>query len=226
MTGLISVQHLKQFLPVRDGNTNFDQKLLTLIESVSKQIEQACRRTFLKQEINELFHSLNCGSNVYDFGGSSDTGITQRVTEQILLLKGINLDLAEDFILRYDTYRVFDTDTVLAQGSDFFIDEENCRVIVSYPTRACRMSFKATYTAGYEEDADEGGLIGLPEDIRMACVLQCIYVWNKTIPENTSVANERDGSIRGTYFTIKGGLLPDAQALLAPYRRMLAPMVR
>jgi hypothetical protein len=219
---LISLDHVKQFLPVRAGVTDFDAKILLLIQAASDQISHAVRRDFTYQECTDLFHSLNATRNSYDFGGSSDTGVVTTANEQIVQLKGYNIDQAEDFSVYYDPMRIFGDDTLLDMDlGAYFIDYDNSRVLISVPTRAHRLSIKVVYKAGYVV-SDEGGLTDLPESLKQACAMQTMYLWNKMFPENVSVANERDGSIRGTYFTTKGGLLPDVEALIAPYRRILS----
>jgi hypothetical protein len=219
---LISPEYLKTFLPVRAGNSDFDDRIRSIITAVTAQIETACRRNFSRQVHTEYFSSSATSQLVYNVGGDDDTGLVYQSQEQSILLSGTPLDSTYDIQVWYDPVRSFADSTLLDPTTDYFVDYAGNRILLNLVTQSRRMAFKVIYRAGYATNAEGDALDAVPEDLKLACVMQAIYMWNRAFPENTGMANERDGSVRGTYFAIKGGLLPDVVALLAPYRRLIA----
>lgn len=221
MKPLISVTYLSSFLPIRPGNSSFDSKLMSIINGVTAEVEQACNRSFDKQVHTEFVNSRQTRGAQYDFAGESDQGVIPVHVEQTIRLRATPVDTGVAVSVYYDPNRVFGEDTKLAATSLFISSDE---IIISHPMRACKKAIKLVYTAGYGTGlTDEESLEDvIPADLRLAVVKQCMHAWAKASPENVSVdRDESSGDGDGARFSVKGGFLPDVSLVLANYKRVL-----
>ena len=74
------------------------------------------------------------------------------------------------------------------------------------------------YEAGYE--ATNNSLQeNAPADLKQACILQTMFLWNRSQPGNVGVADDRaQGATATSPFRSQHGIAPEAAALVAKYR--------
>lgn len=222
----VSLDTFKEYLPVKPGVTGYDSLLLAVLHATGEQIETWCDRRFARKTDEVEYHnSRDCGFETYDLFGGSTTGTRDVVEEQILTLRRYPVDEQEPVRVWWDPARQF-PDTAELPPEAFWIDAETGRLFVRWRTRGGRRFFKVRYTGGYAASGSPPTLEhSLPAAVKQAFIVQAIHNWTKTKAQNIGVladrTDNRDPRIDAyTRYSVMGGLVPEAQHLLAPYRRM------
>jgi hypothetical protein len=218
---LISVEDVRALLNLRPNNTSFDARLARIIGAVTNQIQAHCRRDFERKVHNEFHTSRNAYNRAYNFAGSSydglDGGTTLVVREQIIMLRSAPVDVNEPFTVLYDPSRRFTPETEVPT-ENYFVDADAARIILKYPTNYAPAALKLTYTAGYA--VNEGTLsASIPDDLKQAVMMQVLHTFNRE--DIANVGAEDNDMESGRVPVQAGGLIREAVALLAPYRRIL-----
>lgn len=225
MTNLISIDDAKIHLPIREGYTDADERINSLIELASLQIEKFTNRAFEKISYTENFRSNHTGS--YDPGsmGEFSGGLQRTLQDAYYILGGHPLDEAVPVQVFYDITGQWAAETELTLDTDFFVSvgDRNTKLIIRYPTDRKTNALKVVYTAGYapvDANDPEQGLTGLPESLKHAASLQVMHLFNKVSPDSISVDEDRsqDGE-KGTKFSVTAGLIPEVKLLLSEYVR-------
>lgn len=213
---IVHISAVKAYLPFQSGYDKEDAKLSALVDLATQQIEEFTRRSFTKQTHTEYFSTKQSYVYEYALWGDSESGVVQSSRDQIYPLRGWPLG-ATGFTISYDPKSEFGSDTVVAAGY-YKIDLERSRFILRYPSIQGYQTLKVTYEAGYE--AANGTLQeNAPADLKQACVLQTMYLWNRSQPVNVGVADDRaQGSTATSQFRSAHGLSPEAASLVAKYR--------
>lgn len=218
-TPIITLDHLKQYLSVRAGVTEYDARLTAFIQVASQSLENFTRRAFAQKAYTTFFNSRNTFADVYNLYGSGDA-YRRSVREVSYSLPGYPVAEAEPVTVLYDPDRKFGPETELT-SDDYYLDAEFGRIFISLPMRKGERTIKVTYTAGYPV---EGGTLqtNAPEDLKLACTLQAIHLWNRSQPDNVGVEVDRSqGETASALAANPGGLCVEAAMLAAPYKRLL-----
>jgi hypothetical protein len=223
MSALITVSELKEFISVRDGVTKFDTKLQAVIVGATAMIEQACRRSFAKKDRVERFAPSNSYGSGVDLYGTSLTGLNTYVKSQRITLAGLSVDTTKALDIRYDVRAVFGDDTVIDPVNYTLVDPDKGIIDLRYPTRHATAALRVSYNAGWSESADAFPTMSAsaPADVKLACQLQAMFLWNRFDPNTLGMTSDNDAKSPSNTFVVKGGVVPDAAVLLAPYRRVL-----
>ncbi len=158
---IISLDDLKVQLPIRQGNAEFDARLLSLIDVATAQIETATRRNFTKQAYVERFNtSLNTkrvldllGTDTYSSRGFHDAGSIRVSRDQIITLTAPVVDLAVPVVVEYDPVRKFtlaeSLSFVVVDALNFTVDADEGRIFLRHPTARGFQYLRVTYTGGF-----------------------------------------------------------------------------
>lgn len=217
---LIQISDVKTFLPFQSGYSTEDAKLSALVLLATRQIEEFTRRNFTTQTFTELFSTRKNGVLEYSLVGDSDTGLVQRAREQIFQVSGWPLR-ATGFTVYYDPAGEFASSSQL-DSTYYKIDLDRSRFVLLYPTQRTFNGLKVVYDAGF---AIEDGSLAKAADaeLKHACVLQVIHLWNRSKSINVGVTDDRgEGDTMTSRFSKIGGLTPEAASLVGRYRKMLA----
>lgn len=217
VTPFVTRDELKAYLNVADGVTAYDDRIDALVLEASRMIETFARRKFAKAQRTEYFHTAknhNAALNFLDHGD----GTTTEVHPRTLTLGGIPVDTGAEFKVYYDSARAFE-ETALVESSKYFLDAETGKLTLLFQMNTHPRSLKVVYTAGYEAS---GGTLSdnAPGDLKHACVLQALHLWNKSSPENAGFSSDdEDGEPRD--FGGSDLYIPEMKSLVRPYRRLL-----
>jgi hypothetical protein len=227
---LVSVAELKQYLPVQEGNTAFDQNLLSLSGTSTSLLETYCRAKFAAQSYTDFFNTRYSKAYIYDLSGnySNEEGVLEQADVQRFPLRGYPVDTGEDFNVYYDPTRAFAESSKL-QSADYYLSNTGNTLYLLAGTDNTIRGLKVTYTGGYttteetltigDTDIDYLEISGAPEDLKMACITQTIFLFNKVQEGNIGVVGRDKHSPE--YVSNEYLLCPEAQALVIPYRRIL-----
>lgn len=215
---LASLDDIKTFMEVAPDVDDFDQKLLALLRTATRQIEKATRSEFVKQERTETFDA-HCYYR-HDLG----------VVPNVIRLKARPIDFGETFTVHHDPLRVFGSDTLLTIADDYYYDTDKEHLFVTKALTASLASVRVVYTGGYavvdpddgnsEDDlgADDANMsAAAPEALRMACVVQTMFLWTKVRTDSIGVREFDDGGQIATSFN----LTPEAADLAMPYSNLV-----
>lgn len=222
MTPIITLAYLKTFLPIRAGNTDFDAKLTEIIKTASQMIEDYCHMEFAEAARTQYFTSRATRHIGLDLHGGSEDGKLLTAREQLLVLNCKPVSEADPVSVYYDPKGRFGDDvSALDPEVDYRVDYLNGLIYLTYPTSYVRRGVKVEFTAGY---AVASGTLqdSAPTDLKMACLVQSIFLFNKLTPENIGVSEDREeGSTSTGTYTKPAGLVPEAAAMLKNYRQVL-----
>ncbi len=225
LPSLVSVEELKVFISVKEDVTAFDEQLISLAKSATKLLETFCRREFTAKDYTEQFDTVGNSSLEYDLGGGyqNDLGVQEKKAAQRFSLKGMPVD-PNDFALFYDPSRAFGEDTQLA-AAEYYLKPDTNSVYVFRSLADTKGGMKAIYSAGYASETEGSGddayelISGAPEDLKMACITQVIFLFNKYREGNVGVVGRDRHSPE--YERNQSQLCSEAQSFAAPYRRLL-----
>lgn len=219
---LVTLSELKRYIQINEDNSSFDAPLKQLARVATKSLETFCRRSFSSAEYTEYFNTRDSRTFVYDLTGNytNDEGLLERNQVQRFPLKGYPVDLDEDFEVYYDTSRAFAAATLLAE-TDYYINSAGNALYLLKGTISAPRSLKVVYTGGYTTASQSGELVvsGAPEDLKLACVQQVVFMFNKLQEGNVGVRGSKKHSPE--YIQNEQMLCPEAQALAVPYKRQL-----
>lgn len=203
---LVSVDDVRNQLPVRGGNQSYDEKIAHLIEVCTVQIETLTNRCFTKQTFTENFNSVESNSHGY-------------FREKRFNLKGMPIT-ANSLVLRYDPRRQFGADTIIS--SDNYYVTGKSQLITLFSMIDAPGALRVEYTAGYDIDAVTGALSGIPLDLKQACIMQTMFLFRKM--QTAEIGHEPDKATVSTNsgrYVVQGGLVREAAALVIGYRNPL-----
>ena len=155
---LISLDDIKNQLPVRAGNVDFDPRLRSLINVATAQIELATHRNFTRQSHVEFQNSRKATKRLLNLGGIDtfgaksfhDAGTMDVSLEQTLGLAGFPVDPAQAIEVRYDQARLFINAVTLIDSDAYTVDDENSRILLRFPTFRGIRTIRIKYTAGFD----------------------------------------------------------------------------
>lgn len=219
---IIPLEDLKSRL--RATGTGFDAALRSFISLASQGIETFCRREFDKRERIEFFNTRQTYSVTYALGGYSEDGLQTDVGEFEVSLKAKPVDPNAVLEAHYDRLRRWTSDSLVPAGNVFTIHEEG-RCFIRHPMDFGSSVLRIRYTAGYPTVTQSGETYldpaQTPDDLRQACLVQAMFLWTKLSPENVGVDVDRGESKARPEKFSAAYIVPEAQALLAPHRRLL-----
>lgn len=217
---LVSLADVMSNLPVRSGNATYDARITDLILVASSQIEAAVRRSFTEQEHTQYFRTVNTRSMRYDFGGATnESGLYEHARAVRYPLIGYPFQTSPAIQVFYDPYRVFDGNTLVE--SNRYVVRGDGTLILRMPTVEGEDFLKVVYTAGFTVGTDDV-LVGVPADIRIACITQVMHLFSRLTPDNIGVDSERGSkSVAPAKLTKLGGLVPEAANMVMKYRTPL-----
>ena len=218
---LVSLEEVKATLPVRPGNTEFDERLSKLILQATSQIENATGRELWLADRVEYFSTRRNYEEVYDlYNPANDYGTSYRSRPQRLVLKATAIQGADAVEVRYDPYRVFGDDTVV-DPSLYVVDLENSIVTLLAATVETFNGIKVSYFGGYDND-DNHVLTGVPDFLKLACVTQVQFLFTKLAGDNVGQDTDRSkGSVGSGRFTTTAGLTPEVADMVSGLKRTL-----
>ncbi len=214
---LVSLEDIKQFIEVRDDSAAFDRKLLTLARTATRQLERFTRSEFVKQERTEYYDARTLIKN------------NGQIVPTLLRLKARPVDFAETFTIHHDPDRVFPAASALASDG-WFYDASKHRLTITAPLTASPQSIKVVYTGGYEVvdpgegdteddsgDTDANMSAAAPEALKMACIAQVLFLWEKLARQNIGTVAADGGQEFETGFI----LAPEAMDLAAGFSNII-----
>jgi hypothetical protein len=185
---LISLADLKAFIGEDSIGTGKDALLTAIIEYVSPRIESYLNRNLRKETRRTLF---NAGKKIFAL---SAYPIDSSTTAVSVVLDGT-------------------TQTI---NSDYFVWEDRGVVEFEYtPLYTEPQQIAITWVGGYTEISD---VIEVPDDIKLACVLQCSYVFRRRKDIGATSISMPDGSVSSAGSM---QLLPEVKDILGAYKRLL-----
>ncbi len=240
---LVTLDEVKCHLPIRKGNVDFDDRLRSLILLATTQIEQATKRNFTEQEFFAAFSARSNTRRVLDLIGddratmqalSDDfhTGGTSQVTRTTTLtLPSFPVDEGQTFEVIYDPFGAFSGNQtfVVINATSYTLDADKGILYLRFPTVRGRRRLRVQFTGGFPATGDTGfeTLVAAPDDLKLACTFQTIYLFKKMDRENLgSKENKKAGGtnvrFQGASGFMKGsGLTPEASSLLTVYKALL-----
>lgn len=229
-TAFVRVSEVKAALGVRSGVAQFDDRLKSLVRTATAQIETAVSRRFTRQQFNEYFRTSRTDRLFYDlYSPTNEDGVRRDPRRQRYNLTGfpvVENDPLLPATVWYDPNRAW-TDDRIVQPASYILDATRGTLDVQIASIEHPAALRVRYTAGYVVDTvtdpDEPVLTGLPEELKVACVTQTIFLFNKLGPSNVGVTTDRgQGSAGEASFSRQGGIAPEAAALIAAYKPFLA----
>lgn len=215
---LVTLTELKQYIAINETNTSFDISLRQLARVATKSLETFCRVQFSEQQYIEIFDTRKTGGYSYDLSSNweNDSGYIADPAIQSFALKGqpVNTDLP--MVINFDVNRAWPDENILLE-TDYFFNAGTKRLYIYRALPEASKALKITYTGGFPTDAN--GNIEAPEDLKLACITQVIFMFNKMQEGNIGVRGTKKFSPE--YVQNEQMLCPEALAMSAPYRRQL-----
>ena len=231
LPSLVTLEEIKMYINVRDADDGFDAQLLNLAKNATKLLENYCRRSFEKKVYTEHFNTRDTRGVVYDLAGGTynDSGLIDKPGVQRFSLTGYPIDADAPISANFDAQRACQSGTALA-AEQFFIDPKNSVFFLQKGVPAVLRGLQVSYTAGYEaaeeqteatagDPIDYTVLVDAPEDLKMACVTQVVFMFNKYREGNIGIIGADRHSPE--YERSADMLCTEARAYAAPYRRLL-----
>lgn len=221
---LVTMAELRAFIGMNPQGTAENDALMSVAKVATADLEKYTGRLFTRQEITEYFTSRNATVADLDVYGESYDGVVIRANIQQLPLKGVNVDPDEEFAVYYDPQLKYPETSRLIPDRDYVVDYEAGRVVIKTTTRYNIRALKVVYTAGYE--ANEGSLSAdAPEALKMACLIQAQHLRVRNRPDNIGVEVDRSfngaqSKVAPSKFMVRGGLTPEAAALVRHLKRL------
>lgn len=219
-TPLVSLEDVKAHLPIRTGVTDYDARLSLLILTATSQIEDATEREFHEATRTQDFGTPQTASYDYDFGGTAnESGLVQVARPANFTLKTVNID-PNTLSVYYDPSRAFGADT-LVDPANYVLDAAKGFLSVRIPMTRTVAGLRVVHTGGYAAAGSPSSLsASIPVDLKMACIAQTLFLWARVDPMNIGRMAEKKEGEGANSFTSRGGLTPEAAALLVRYRAM------
>lgn len=224
---LVTLDEVRSYMAIRQDvdMPDVDLRINSQIMLATMQLETALDCEFDYKVRTQFFNPSKAARFKYDLQGSnwSEYGVRAAPMAQTFLLKAFPVDMTQPFQVWYDPLYAFDDQKLLDTGDgSFFVESERARLTLKIMTWPHEQSIKVTYTGGYAVDSVSGTLTtSAPQDLKMACIVQTIYLFMRLQPDNIGMQQDRSqGKIgQGTFMT-RGGITPEAATLLWRYKRM------
>lgn len=216
---ILALEDAYAHLPIRAGNTEYDDRLTLLILTASTQIEHAIDRELDRKERTQLFKVPTTSNQTFDFSNTSnETGLRTTVRSVRFTLNTIDVD-PNSVTVYYDPSGAFAADTEI-DSKHWSLNAEMGLLTVRYPMVESMDALKVVHTGGYAEGGDPLTLTdSVPADIKLAAVSQLVFLFTRSFVDNVGKADDtRQGSNGGQRFAVLGGLVPEASALVSRYR--------
>lgn len=224
---LVSLADVTAHLPVRSGDSSYDDRINLLIATATQQIEAATNRRFASQAHTQFFRTHSTAESRYDFYGTgNESGAYTFAREKRYVLRGFPVTVTEQtpFRVFYDPCRVYGDDTEV-DPADYVLDADTGVLALRLATTEGTNFLKVTYTAGYAADDPDTPtyLVDVPVDLKLACITQTLHLFTRTTTDNIGVdlADRSSKTTVEARFTSRGGLTPEAAALVSRYRQPL-----
>jgi|GEM_PF-4520078 len=219
---LVSVADVRPLMAIRAGDEDYDDRIRGLIAIATQQIETATGRKFTRQEFTQVFPTYDGMQVQYDFGSPGNVdGVLASFRPIRYNLRGCEIQTSPAMQVFYDPREEYGADT-LREDFDYMIrpTAEQGYIELRFGTAETPAGLKVIYTAGYEVDTDSDTLrVAAPEDLRYACVLQTIFLFNRLAPSNIGIDIDRgEGATMKARFTSRG-LAPEVGMMLVGYRQ-------
>lgn len=160
---LASLDDIKAFMEV--NNSNFDDLITMILESVSAKMETYLNRNLEKLERIAYF---NGGKHYY-------------------YVNAFPIDSDADITVTVGGFTGYD------EGSSYYVwRDEGCIQFVSKPSDSLPKQIKIVYTGGYVT-TDE--IIAVPTDLKYACIIQTSFEFRRRKDVGLEAINLPDGSV-------------------------------
>lgn len=230
-TPIVTLAEVRSFMSIRSdvAMPDVDNRINTLIMLASQQIETALDTELDYQQRTEFLNPSKSARQTYDFGSASDGvndwGTVANPLAQSFWLATRNIDLTQPFQVWYDpTYQFDDTKLVGGPGcaGSYQLDSKRGKLTLRIMAWGREGSLKVSYTGGFAIDQVTGTLTtSAPPDIKMACIIQTVFLFTRIQPDNIGQDADRGGGkVSGGKFMTRGGITPEASNMLWQYKRM------
>lgn len=217
----VTIEEVKSYLPIRSGNFDYDERLAALVATASQQIETATNRQFERKTYVEHFSTVQTQRLFYDFTGpSNDTGILSSPRTQRFNLRGFPIIADQPREVRYDPSQAFGTDTIVP-SDEWLINFQTGSLILRSETGSHEAALRVSYVAGYQVGADGTLSYTLPADLKLACIVQTVHMFNRLTPDNIGVdASRGEGATATARWTSRLGLTPEVAGMVRHYKAL------
>lgn len=228
---LVSLDDLKAYVKLADDSQEFDRQLVELGGAATALLEVFCRATFARKAFSEKFSTIRSTDFQYDLTGNtvSDFGLLEQNRVQRFPLRGYPVDASLPVTVKYDPDRVFGSGAI-KEATGYYLNANTNALYLLDGTAQTTFGLQIEYTAGYTvENATYGDddqavtyqyISGAPPTLRMACIQQVIFMFNKIQEGNVGVVGR--GSDNSPEYASNALLLcPEAQALASSFKRVL-----
>jgi hypothetical protein len=197
---LVPLSTVKSFLDIDTEKTDYDSLLVTIIKYVSSRFETFLNRKLQKQERTQYFEAGRSKYFLEAFPVDSSASIT-------VVLDDDTQTINDDYWLWPELGIIhFDSATSYIEPRELYV----------------------TYTGGYAATDTSVGitgistitetvLLGVPDDVSFACLLQTAFVFRRRKDIGLSSVSMPDGAIN-TIFA--ADLLPEVKKILLNYRKV------
>jgi hypothetical protein len=206
----------------RVADTSQDARLQALIVAATRNIETVCRNQFTYGARTEFHASRDSVADVLYLYGYSEIASGFSVEPQSFSLKSSPVDLTQPITVWYDPCLTFTDVTTQIAADRYSVDPDTGRLTLRAGTRQGVGTIRVDYTAGFAV-GDDGTLSGsAPDDLKLACCWQALYLEKRMQPDNIGLDIDRgEGKTMRARWVSKGGLVEQALDLVMPYRRTL-----
>jgi hypothetical protein len=220
----ITLAEMKSRLIARDGSISSqnDVRLQDCINAASADIERTCNRSFAYGTRTDTFNTVESARMEPDLHGFTEWGTVLQTGCQCYTLSCSPVDTTKPITVLYDPTWAFSSPRAVVDPSRVNLDTETGRIVLLQPTRRASRSLRVSFTAGYPPDGDGTMSGSLPSELKLACAWQALYLWHKVQGNNIGLAASRPPEKGAPVkFAVDGGLVPEALALVLPWRRTL-----
>lgn len=188
---LVAVPRIKQFLEI--ANNDQDPLLSLLTQYYSARIQTYLRRKLEKAERVIVF---NGGKKIYALPAYPVDTVTKPVVKI--------------------------ADVLQEEDNNYYVWYDRGVIEFPYPPNINEPKIlEVTWTGGYaliDDSSVDDGSLAVPEDIRLACMMQVAFVFKRKRDLGITSITMPDGSISTQY---AGALLPEVIDILKSYRNMV-----
>ena len=213
---ILALEDAYAHVPIRAGNTEFDDRLSLLILTASTQIEHAIDRELDQKERTQFFHVPTTQNQTFDFSGTSnETGLRTTVRSVRFTLNTLAVTSVQVF---YDPSGVFAADSEI-DSKYYSLNAEMGLLTVRYPMVESMDSLKVVHTGGFLATGDPLNLSeNVPADIKLAAVSQMVFLFTRSFADNVGKSDDSRAGQSAGRFSVLGGLVPEATALVSRYK--------
>jgi hypothetical protein len=229
-TPLVTIDEVKALMAMRADieMPAVDARLESLILLATGQLETALNVEFTYGPRTQYFNSAKSARYTYDFGGGmNEYGTVGNPIAQTVLLLAPPIDTSEaandlqPFTVSYDPSGEWGPATVVPP-SGYRLDAQRGRLTLRIMAHAHEQAIQVQFVGGYQVDPDTTTLTNsAPADLKMACIIQTIHLFTRLQPDNIGHGQEMEsGKVGTSAFLTRGGITPEAAAMLWRYKRM------